>query len=196
MGVMRLFRGGLGGWGLLLAACAGDAGSGSGPARDGGGAGGVGAGASSGGAGTECKTSGDCPQTNCFGCPPNVCVNGRCTSATTGNGGITGSGGAPSGGGATATGGVAGTAACTGAVLVFAGDARCQAWLESNCCAELLACESDATCKNMVACINRCATPRGGACLDNCASTASPLLDDLGTCSKNAPPSGPQCAWP
>lgn len=199
---MRLFRWGFSGCVLLLAACGTDGGGTSG-ARDGGsggapssgGASGSAGTSSSGGMGTECKTTGDCPQTDCFGCPPNVCVNGRCTSMTTGNGGAIGSGGVAGDGGSAGAGGTA--SGCAGAVLVYAGDARCQAWLESYCCVEAQSCESDSTCRAAVECINRCPSPKGGACVANCAPGAIPPLDDIATCSKAAPsPTGSQCAWP
>ena len=179
---------------LLLAACGTESGGGTGSSRDGGSAGGTSASGGASGSGAECTTTADCPQTDCFGCPPKVCVNGRCTTApTTGTGGAGGTGGAVDTGG---TVGAGGGAACTGSVLIFQGDARCQTWLESNCCSDLQACEDDATCKSTVACINRCPTPRGGACLDNCAPNGNALLDNVANCSKNAPPVGAQCAWP
>jgi len=105
-----LFAGlGLGGCALLVVACGGDTGVGSGqlPSTDGGATGGAssGSGGASGGAGqagtpgtggasgTQCKVDGDCPQPGCFMCPGTVCVNGVCVRAGSGTGGSAGTGG-------------------------------------------------------------------------------------------------------
>ena len=43
--------------------------------------------------GTECRTSGDCPLTDCYMCPTRSCVNGRCVAESTGStGGVGGAG--------------------------------------------------------------------------------------------------------
>jgi hypothetical protein len=60
----------------------------------------MGAGATS---GMECKTTADCPQTNCFGCPGTVCLNGQCVAAGGGSGGT--SSGGTSGRGTSGNGG-------------------------------------------------------------------------------------------
>jgi hypothetical protein len=52
--------------------------------------------------GTQCKTSADCPQTDCFGCAGTVCLNGQCVPAVvggSGSGGVVGGGGASGGSG-------------------------------------------------------------------------------------------------
>lgn len=64
----------------------------------GGTSGNAGASATGGESGVQCRTSADCPQTNCFGCPGVACVNGQCVAAVSGSAGTNGSGGNSAGG--------------------------------------------------------------------------------------------------
>lgn len=42
--------------------------------------------------GTQCRTTADCPITDCFGCPSPTCVNGYCVTVPQGSGGASGAG--------------------------------------------------------------------------------------------------------
>jgi hypothetical protein len=68
------------------------------------------AGASGGASGIDCRTTADCPVTDCFGCPGLVCEGGHCVPPSAG--GASGSGGARTGTGGAGTGGSVAQPAC------------------------------------------------------------------------------------
>lgn len=55
--------------------------------------------ATGGASGFTCRTNFDCPQTDCFGCPPIVCIDGMCVQEARGSGGAAGASGSGGTGG-------------------------------------------------------------------------------------------------
>jgi hypothetical protein len=120
--------------------------------------------------GTQCTTDFDCPQTDCFGCPQLVCVNGQCiqqpmlsAGGASGRGGAVGSGGALAMGGAPPVGGT--SSAGTGGALPACGSTshlpQCEEYTRHTCalcnpagCNESQLCYALSSCDSLYA---RCA---------------------------------------
>jgi hypothetical protein len=116
--------------------------------------------------GPQCTTNFDCPQTNCFGCPPYVCMNGRCTILPSPSaGGASGSGGALTAGGRPAAGGTfasSGSSSGTGGTLPACGATphlpQCEEYTRHTCiicnpggCNESQLCYAQSSCDSLYA---------------------------------------------
>jgi hypothetical protein len=84
-----------------------------------------------------------------------ICRSGSCSSFECTGGGSGGSGGAT----------------CSD---FFGNDADCKGCIQTYCCAESAACESDESCKSLVGCTRQCPDPMDGSstCVQACAADA------------------------
>jgi hypothetical protein len=113
-------------------------------------------------------------------------AGGAAGAAGTGGSGAIGGFGATGGTGATGGSGGAGGGTCSD---FFGDDADCKECLQTNCCAEVNACEADDVCANLVVCTRQCPEPNDGSspCVQDCAADAgfSGSYNPLQICRSN-----------